>query len=260
MNRPIIPTQSDRQKLARLWAWYEAFAKRGSPATTPYDQPAQGQPTPGAGSAHAEPIRFFARITAATQDGANDRWVYDWLQIEKTGAGYDQWGDVEGGYSGTAAASTGAYNLPEDQGSATELATGSRVQIEIVPVWDESAAVESEYWIVGGADGPPNVFPVKVGVDGGDQGTDSAPASYTYTAANIDEDYPAHPDNIRIKIWQQSEIVGDGEPAAAVRMDVLDFNIFASGRFSFAEARPRMTISGDVAAAEEALKKILVVY
>jgi hypothetical protein len=186
MNRPIIPTQSDRQKLARLWAWYEAFAKRGSPATTPYDQPAQGQPTPGAGGAHAEPIRFFARITAATQDGANDRWVYDWLQIEKTGAGYDQWGDVEGGYSGTAAASTGAYNLPEDQGSATELATGSRVQIEIVPVWDESAAVESEYWIVGGADGPPNVFPVKVGVDGGDQGTDSAPATYTYTVQSLD--------------------------------------------------------------------------
>jgi uncharacterized protein (TIGR03083 family) len=54
--------------------------------------------------------------------------------------------------------------------------------------------------------------------------------------------------------------IGAGDPAAAIRMDVLDFNIFASGRYTFAEARPRMTLTGDVSAAEEALKKILIVY
>ena len=53
---------------------------------------------------------------------------------------------------------------------------------------------------------------------------------------------------------------GNGEPAATIHMDMLEFNIFASGRYSFDEARPLMTISGDVSAAEEALKNILVLY
>jgi hypothetical protein len=43
-------------------------------------------------------------------------------------------------------------------------------------------------------------------------------------------------------------------------MDVLEFNIFASGRYSFEEARPMMTITGDVSAADEALKSLLVLY
>lgn len=51
-----------------------------------------------------------------------------------------------------------------------------------------------------------------------------------------------------------------GEPAAEVRMDALAFNIFASGRYSFQEARSLMEISGETAAAEEALKKLLVLY
>jgi len=43
-------------------------------------------------------------------------------------------------------------------------------------------------------------------------------------------------------------------------MDVLDFNIFASGRFSYDEARPRATITGDQALAELALRNTLVLY
>ncbi len=53
---------------------------------------------------------------------------------------------------------------------------------------------------------------------------------------------------------------GEGEPTASLQMDALEFNIFASGRWSFPEARPRMEISGDVSAAEAALEKLLVLY
>lgn len=53
---------------------------------------------------------------------------------------------------------------------------------------------------------------------------------------------------------------GEGEPVAGVGMDLLEFNIFASGRWTFSEARPRMEISGDVPAAEAALEKLLVLY
>ncbi len=54
--------------------------------------------------------------------------------------------------------------------------------------------------------------------------------------------------------------VGDGEPAATLQMDVLDFNIWASGRFSFEEARSRFTLSGDAAWAEPILRKLLILY
>ena len=54
--------------------------------------------------------------------------------------------------------------------------------------------------------------------------------------------------------------IGKGESVATIRMDVLDFNIFASGRYSYEEARPLATITGDISAAEEALKNILVLY
>jgi hypothetical protein len=56
--------------------------------------------------------------------------------------------------------------------------------------------------------------------------------------------------------WQ----VGKGEPASTIRMDVLEFNNFASGRYSYEEARPLMTITGDIATAEKALQNILVLY
>lgn len=54
--------------------------------------------------------------------------------------------------------------------------------------------------------------------------------------------------------------IGAGEPTAAIRMEVLDFNIFASGRYSYQQARPLMEITGDVQAAENALRKLLIVY
>ena len=54
--------------------------------------------------------------------------------------------------------------------------------------------------------------------------------------------------------------IGTGEPAATIGMDVLDFNIFASGRYSFTEARALATISGNISAAEEALKNFLILY
>lgn len=56
--------------------------------------------------------------------------------------------------------------------------------------------------------------------------------------------------------WQ----VGSGEPAATIRMDVLEFNIFASGRYTYGQARPLMTITGDVQQAEKALEDLLVLY
>jgi uncharacterized protein (TIGR03083 family) len=54
--------------------------------------------------------------------------------------------------------------------------------------------------------------------------------------------------------------IGNGEPAATIRMDVLDFNIFASGRFSYEQARPLATIAGDIDLAERALKKMLILF
>lgn len=57
-------------------------------------------------------------------------------------------------------------------------------------------------------------------------------------------------------VWK----VGTGEVAATIRMDVLEFNIFASGRFTFDEARTRATISGDVQLAEQVMKQTLILY
>lgn len=54
--------------------------------------------------------------------------------------------------------------------------------------------------------------------------------------------------------------LGTGAVAATVQMDVLDFNIFASGRYSYAEARSRFTLSGDTTLAESILKQILILY
>jgi uncharacterized protein (TIGR03083 family) len=56
--------------------------------------------------------------------------------------------------------------------------------------------------------------------------------------------------------WQ----IGPGEPAATILMDVLDFNIFASGRFSYEQARRLATITGDIALAEAAFKNLLILY
>jgi uncharacterized protein (TIGR03083 family) len=56
--------------------------------------------------------------------------------------------------------------------------------------------------------------------------------------------------------WQ----VGPGEPTAVIRMDALDFSIFASGRFSFEEACARAELSGDLELANCALRNILILF
>lgn len=47
--------------------------------------------------------------------------------------------------------------------------------------------------------------------------------SYTYTAANIETDFGVHPDSLRIKIWQQSAILGDGQVADVTLSWARDF-------------------------------------
>lgn len=56
--------------------------------------------------------------------------------------------------------------------------------------------------------------------------------------------------------WQ----IGNGESAAVLEMDALDFNIFVSGRFSFEEGMQRARISGDKGLIEKAFKGLLVLY
>lgn len=57
-------------------------------------------------------------------------------------------------------------------------------------------------------------------------------------------------------VWK----IGTGAAAASIQMDALDFNIYASGRYSYAEAQARANLSGDVALAELALKNTLALY
>lgn len=54
------------------------------------------------------------RITAATQDGTNKRWVYSMTEVYKSGVGYGQWTDTPGGIT-----TTKGYNGIEDQNGAT---------------------------------------------------------------------------------------------------------------------------------------------
>lgn len=54
--------------------------------------------------------------------------------------------------------------------------------------------------------------------------------------------------------------IGNGEPAAEMEMDVLDFNIFVSGRFSYEEGMRRARISGDKALIEHSFNGLLVLY
>jgi uncharacterized protein (TIGR03083 family) len=53
---------------------------------------------------------------------------------------------------------------------------------------------------------------------------------------------------------------GTGEVAAEIKMGVLEFNIFASGRASFEQARRQMTITGDTAFAEKLLRGLIILY
>jgi uncharacterized protein (TIGR03083 family) len=49
-------------------------------------------------------------------------------------------------------------------------------------------------------------------------------------------------------------------PGVTIRMDALDFNILASGRFSYAEGRARAALEGDIALGERALRESKVLY
>ncbi|HWQ13143.1 MAG TPA: maleylpyruvate isomerase family mycothiol-dependent enzyme [Roseiflexaceae bacterium] len=57
-------------------------------------------------------------------------------------------------------------------------------------------------------------------------------------------------------VWQ----IGVGDAAATIQMDALDFNIYASGRYSYAEGRARAEVRGDAALAEMALKHAQALY
>ena len=57
-------------------------------------------------------------------------------------------------------------------------------------------------------------------------------------------------------VWQ----VGRGEPAATIQTDVLDFNVFASGRSTPEEALARATVSGDTSLAKQVLGSTLILF
>lgn len=57
-------------------------------------------------------------------------------------------------------------------------------------------------------------------------------------------------------VWK----VGTGEPASVMSLDVLDFNIFVSGRFTFEEALSRAEISGDRSLVDQTLRNLLILY
>lgn len=54
--------------------------------------------------------------------------------------------------------------------------------------------------------------------------------------------------------------IGNGNPTAELEMDMLDFNIFVSGRFSYEEAMERAAVSGDKSLIENAFRDLLILY
>jgi hypothetical protein len=54
--------------------------------------------------------------------------------------------------------------------------------------------------------------------------------------------------------------MGAGQTASTIRMDAVDFSIYASGRFTVDEARAKAHISGDVALAESVLRQTQVLF
>lgn len=54
--------------------------------------------------------------------------------------------------------------------------------------------------------------------------------------------------------------IGNGEPAATIRIDMIDFNIYASGRVMPEEAARKASFSGDRAFAEQAFRSFSVLY
>jgi hypothetical protein len=54
--------------------------------------------------------------------------------------------------------------------------------------------------------------------------------------------------------------IGEGGVEARITMDVLEFAILSSGRYTLEQALPKTTITGDIASAKDALSNILVVF
>lgn len=54
--------------------------------------------------------------------------------------------------------------------------------------------------------------------------------------------------------------IGNDEASATIKMDVLDLNIYASGRSTYEQARQKAAIVGDVAWAESTLKNLQILY
>jgi hypothetical protein len=65
------------------------------------------------------PSRIWIRIGAATQDGSNKRWKYDWVEYKKATAGYGGWAIVSGGRTGPTSATGYAYNTVENGNGAS---------------------------------------------------------------------------------------------------------------------------------------------
>ena len=55
-------------------------------------------------------------------------------------------------------------------------------------------------------------------------------------------------------------IIGSGDPVATIHMDVLDFNIYASGRYSDEQAMSLATFSGDLEHAKRTFRDFSVLY
>lgn len=91
---------------------------------------------------------FFAQITDSTLDGdAEDkRWKYDWQQVFKSTAGYEEWEEDLDGKSGSSATSNPAYNIRENLGATGENA--SECPDDTIVIMFECLNVngKTEYW------------------------------------------------------------------------------------------------------------------
>jgi len=86
-----------------------AFRRSGSAGNSVGSEPAEWL------FQSAQPFMIFGRITSSSQvsgTGGN-KYTYQFAQVEKTGAGYGGWTDVQNGIS------SAAYNLIEDQNAAS---------------------------------------------------------------------------------------------------------------------------------------------
>lgn len=123
-------------------------------------------------------LRTF-RITAATQDGENNRYTYTAKRSEKTAAGYDGWTD-----HATDTQDYTLYSLVEDAGEASApLKTDALVYAKREGVPGQS---EPEWWIVGSASAVSGLFPVTLSQTGGSAGSDTTQCTFTYTATSLD--------------------------------------------------------------------------